>query len=33
VVARGLDITVPYGSFHNCLKTVEWTRLVLKHVF
>jgi hypothetical protein len=27
VVARGLDITVPYGSFHNCLKTVEWTRL------
>ncbi len=28
VVARGLDITVPYGSFHNCLRTVEWTRLV-----
>jgi hypothetical protein len=27
VVARGLDITVPYGSFHNCIKTVEWTPL------
>lgn len=27
VTARGLDITVPYGSFHNCLRTVEWTRL------
>jgi hypothetical protein len=27
VVARGLDITVPFGSFHNCLKTVEFTRL------
>ena len=27
VVARGLDVTVPYGSFRNCLKTVEWTRL------
>jgi hypothetical protein len=27
VVDRGLDITVPYGSFHNCIKTVEWTRL------
>jgi hypothetical protein len=27
VVARGLDVSVPYGSFHNCLKTVEWTRL------
>jgi hypothetical protein len=27
VVARGLDVTVPYGSFHNCLKTVEFTRL------
>jgi hypothetical protein len=27
VVARGLDIKVPYGSFHNCLKTVEFTRL------
>jgi hypothetical protein len=27
VVDRGLDITVPYGSFHHCLKTVEWTRL------
>lgn len=27
VVARGLDITVPYGSFHNCLKTVDFTRL------
>lgn len=27
VVALGLDIRVPYGSFHNCIKTVEWTRL------
>jgi hypothetical protein len=27
VVARGLDITVPYGSFHHCIKTVEFTRL------
>ena len=27
VVARGLDITVPFGSFHDCLKTVEFTRL------
>jgi hypothetical protein len=27
VVARGLDIKVPYGSFHNCIKTVEFTRL------
>jgi hypothetical protein len=27
VVARGLDIKVPFGSFHNCIKTVEWTRL------
>jgi hypothetical protein len=26
VVAAGLDVTVPYGSFHNCLKTVEFTR-------
>jgi hypothetical protein len=27
ITARGLDITVPFGSFHNCLKTVEFTRL------
>ena len=27
VTARGLDVTVPYGTFHNCLRTVEWTRL------
>ena len=27
IVDRGLDVTVPYGSFHNCLKTVELTRL------
>jgi hypothetical protein len=27
VVDRGLDVKVPYGSFHNCLKTVEFTRL------
>ena len=27
IVARGLDVTVPYGSFHNCLRTVEFTRL------
>jgi hypothetical protein len=27
VVDRGLGVTVPYGSFQNCLKTVEFTRL------
>jgi len=27
VVARGLDVAVPYASFQNCLKTVEFTRL------
>ena len=27
VVARGLDVTVPFGTFHNCIKTVEFTRL------
>jgi hypothetical protein len=27
VVDRGLDVRVPYGSFHNCLKTAEFTRL------
>jgi hypothetical protein len=27
VVAVGLDINVPYGSFHNCLRTQEFTRL------
>jgi hypothetical protein len=27
VVARDLDITVPYGTFHNCIRTVEFTRL------
>ena len=27
VTARGFDVTVPYGTFHNCLKTLEWTRL------
>jgi len=27
ITAKGLDVTVPYGSFHNCLKTVEFTRL------
>ena len=27
VVARGLDVTVPYGSFHDCIRTVEFTRL------
>jgi hypothetical protein len=27
VVDRGLDVRVPYGSFQNCLKTVEFTRL------
>ena len=27
VMARGLDINVPYGSFHGCIKTMEWTRL------
>jgi hypothetical protein len=27
VVAVGLDINVPYGSFHNCLRTQEFTGL------
>jgi hypothetical protein len=27
ITSRGLDVTVPFGSFHNCLKTVEFTRL------
>jgi hypothetical protein len=27
VVARGLDVNVPYGSFHSCIRTQEWTRL------
>jgi hypothetical protein len=27
VVARDLDHRVPYGSFHNCVKIVEFTRL------
>jgi hypothetical protein len=27
ITSLGLDITVPFGSFHNCLKTVEFTRL------
>jgi len=27
VTARDVDVTVPYGSFHNCLKTLEVTRL------
>jgi hypothetical protein len=27
VVGKGLGIRVPYGSFDDCLKTVEWTRL------
>jgi hypothetical protein len=27
IVDRGLDATVPYGSFRNCVKTVEFTRL------
>jgi hypothetical protein len=27
VTARGVDVTVPYGSFHHCLRTVEFTRL------
>jgi hypothetical protein len=27
ITARGLDVTVPFGSFHNCLKTVEFTLL------
>ena len=27
VMARGLDINVPYESFHGCIKTMEWTRL------
>jgi hypothetical protein len=27
VTARGIDERVPYGSFHNCLRTVEFTRL------
>ena len=27
ITSRGLDVTVPFGSFHNCLKTVEFTLL------
>jgi hypothetical protein len=27
ILTRGLDISVPYGSFRSCLRTVEWTRL------
>ena len=27
VVRRGLEVKVPYGTFHNCLKTVEFTAL------
>lgn len=27
VVRRGLQVRVPYGTFHNCLKTVEFTAL------
>jgi hypothetical protein len=27
IVAVGIDQRVPYGSFDNCLRTVEWTRL------
>jgi hypothetical protein len=27
VVAVGLDVNVPYGSFHNCLRTQEFTQL------
>jgi hypothetical protein len=27
IVDRGLDVSVPYGAFHNCVKTVEFTRL------
>jgi len=27
VTARDVDVTVPYGSFHDCLKTLELTRL------
>jgi hypothetical protein len=27
VVDKGLDVRVPYGSFHNCVKTVEFTAL------
>jgi hypothetical protein len=27
VVARDLDIFVPYGAFHHCIRTVEFTRL------
>jgi hypothetical protein len=27
VTGVGMDISVAYGSFHNCIRTVEWTRL------
>jgi len=27
VAARDLDIFVPYGAFHNCIRTAEFTRL------
>jgi hypothetical protein len=27
VTGVDMDITLHYGSFHNCIRTVEWTRL------
>lgn len=27
VVASGLDVTVPFGSFHDCIRTLEFTPL------
>jgi len=27
IVRRGVKVTVPYGSFHGCIETVEFTRL------
>lgn len=32
VVELGLTVTVPYGTFSNCLKTEEWTDLEPGHV-
>ena len=27
IIAKGLDVTVPYGSFTNCIQTKNWTAL------
>jgi hypothetical protein len=27
VTGVGVDVTVPHGTFHGCIRTIEWTRL------